>query len=59
MLIKAMAGFPPLVRTYIPSVIFSTSATKRLKLSLASVSGTILSIGTLIKIPSSIQSTQP
>jgi hypothetical protein len=47
-LIKAMAGLPPLVKTYKPSAALSISVTIRLKLSRVSVSGTILSIGTLI-----------
>ena len=51
-LTNAIAGFPPLVNTYIPLVCFSTSATKREKLSLASVNGTILSIGTFNIVPS-------
>jgi len=51
MLMRAMEGLPPLVKTYIPSVAFSISATRREKLSRASVSGTILSIGTEIIFP--------
>jgi hypothetical protein len=48
MLISAMAGLPPFVRTYKPSSVVSISATILLKLSRVSVSGTIRSIGTLI-----------
>ena len=48
MLIRAIDGLPPLVKTYKPSASFSISETTRLKLSRASVSGIILSIGTFI-----------
>ena len=51
-LTKAIDGLPPLVSTYIPSGAFSISLTRREKLSLASVSGTILSIGTFNIVPS-------
>lgn len=47
MLTKAIAGLPPFVSTYMPSFWPSISATMREKLSRASVSGTIRSIGTL------------
>lgn len=47
-LMRAIAGLPPFVRTYKPSSLVSISETILLKLSRVSVSGTIRSIGTLI-----------